>query len=166
MLQTLQLVENTFLIRNLEIELTSLRNQVRAARQIRDENATPVANQLRRDVFVSCRITLHRRNMHTTLVSKRTRADKRRRRGGRKVRDLTHEERRLAQLSQTLRANRFMAQLRLEVGNHRTEIRVPATLAITIDRSLHVTRPRNHRRQRVCNSELTVLMTMNPKWHA
>src|SRR5262249_19140319 len=85
MLQTLQLIENPFIFGKLHAELTSFGVQVRSARKIGDQNTTSITDQLRSNVFVSRRITFHGRDVNTTLVSKSTRADKRRRRSEREV---------------------------------------------------------------------------------
>src|SRR6202008_605458 len=112
-------------------------------------------------MFVSQWIALDRRDMHTSLVRKSTRADKRRRRSQLKVRDLTHESRRFAQLPQTFRSNRVTTQLQFEVRNDGTQVRIAATLAIAIDRSLHMTRTGTNRGKRVCNCELAIVVTVN-----
>src|ERR1043165_7690943 len=118
MFQTLQLVEDSLLFGKLEIELTRLGLQVCASRKIRHQNTPSITNQLRRNMFVRQRIAFDRRDVHTTLVCKRARTDKRSRRSKLEVCDLTHEARSLAQLPQTFWSNNFPAQLQFEIRNH------------------------------------------------
>src|SRR6266850_1496658 len=82
----------------------------------------------------------------------------------RQVGDLTDEARRSAQLQQLLRTQNVVAEFQFQIGDHRAKVSVAATLAVPVDRSLHVDSPGRHGRERVGDSEFSIIVAMYAEW--
>ena len=80
-----------------QAQLARFQLDVRAAREIRDQDAALVADSLGLDVLVGARVFLDRVDVHAALVRERALADVRLLRPGRAVRELVHAERHVAQ---------------------------------------------------------------------
>ena len=91
----------------------------------------------------------HRRHVHAALVGERAPADVGCVVVRRQVGDLGHAVCELGQLPQRAFGQAGEAELELEVGEERAEVRVAAALAVAVDRALHVSRAGAHGRERV-----------------
>src|ERR1051325_10307756 len=138
MLKSLKFLEYRLLATQIQIQLPRLSQQVSSTRQIGQQHPTFVADDFRRDVLVRLRVTLHRGNMNTALVSERTFSHEGSARLKCKVRDLTNKTCCFAQVPELHAADHFSSQFELQVRNHGTQVGIATTFAITIDCSLYM----------------------------
>ena len=141
------------------------------ARQVRSAAAEdPTAT-------VSGRISFDRRNVYPTFMSEGTVPNERRPRVERAIGHLAHESRSSTQLLQALGCEHLVSEFQLQVGNHRAKVYIAASLAVSVDRSLHLYGSRRHCGERVGNRHVSVVMAMNAEryiyffnhvaeWHA
>ncbi len=83
----------------------------------------------------------------------------------RQVGDLTDEARCSAQLQQLLRTQNVVAEFQFQIGDHRAKVSIAATLAVPVDRSLHMDGPRRHGRKRVGDRKFSIIVAMYAERH-
>ena len=104
----------------------------------------------------------HARDVHPALVREGVLADVRLIGVGRAVEQLVEVVRRLGERREPVRRQARVAQLQLQVGDDRDEVRVAAALAIAVHRALHVRRARLDARERVGDAAARVVVAVDP----
>ena len=143
-------------------QLLRFHHDIAAPRQVADQHRAPVAHARRVNVFVTLRHLLHRVDVRPPFVRKRRRTDPRLPRAVPQIGNLIHILRQFPQLPQRRRRHTTPPQLERDRRNHARQIAIARPLPVTIDRPLHLRRPRLHRRQRVGRAQPDVIVRVNP----
>ena len=123
----------------------------------RDEHAV-VADFVRVDMLETAADLHHAVNVGTALVRKRRIAHVRGMHVARQVHNLVHVAAQLAQPCNLLRGKELRAHLEMQVGSNRREVRVSATLAVTVHHALHHRSAALHGKQAVAHAQARVVM--------
>ena len=113
------------------------------------------------DVFEGRRVGTDAGDVHSALVGKGVAPDVGLVGVGREVQQLIDEVRRLSEPAQLLIAETLVAELQLQVGDDRDQVRVAGALAVAVDRALDLARADLDRRERVCDTTFEVVVAVN-----
>src|SRR5665213_2319749 len=148
--------------RDFDADLAQPRQEVGPARLVRDDDMPAVADDGRIDMLVGARILLHRRDMEAALMREGAFADIGGVAVGRAVEALVEEAREMRQARQAGGVDaRRIAHLEDQVRHDRDQIGVAAALAQPVERALDVARAAAHRRQRIGDAGLGVVVAMD-----
>ena len=130
----------------------------RAAGELGDEHVVVVADERRVDVLEGARLGAHAGGVQAGLVRERVLADVRLVGVGRAVEQLVGEVRGLGQLGELLGRQDLAAELELQAGDDRDEVRVAGALADAVHRALHLRRAGLDGDERVGHGALGVVV--------
>ena len=132
------------------------------ARQLGDQQFAPVADDVGVEVLERRRIDVDAGHVHPALVGERVAPDVRLVGVGREVQDLVEEVRGLGQRGELLGGHALVAELQLQVGDDRDQVRVAAPLAVAVHRPLYVDRALLDRGQRAGDAAPRVVVAVDP----
>src|SRR5208283_4514484 len=136
-------------------------HDVGAARELGEQHAAIVAEECGIDVLVGRGVALDSRDVQAALVRERAAADVRLARKRREVGEFVDQRRNLAHHFELGGGHAMVAELDLQVGDYRNQIRVAASLAEAVDRPLHLHRAGAHAGKGVGDRDFRVVMTVN-----
>ena len=148
--------------RQLDAGLLGSREQGALARQLRDQQLPPVADDAGVDVLEGARVRAHAGDVHPALVGERVAPDVRLVGVGGDVAELVDEMGGRSERRELLVRHAGVAELQLERGQDRDEVRVAAALADAVHRALHERRALLDRRERVGDAALGVVVGVDP----
>ena len=123
----------------------------------RDEHAV-IADFVRVDMLETTADLHHAVDMGTALVRKRRIAHVRGMHVARQIHNLVHVAAQLAEPCNLFRGKELRAHLEMQVGSNRREVRVSATLAVTVHHALHHGSAALHGKQAVAHAQARVVM--------
>src|SRR5271156_5098205 len=146
---------------DVEAELLGLVDDIRAARELREQHAAIVAEQRGIDMFVSRRVALNSRDVQSALMRERAAANIRLARERRDVGELVHQRRDLAHRLELRGRHAMVPELELQIRDDRNQVCVAASLAEAVYGALHLHGARAHSRESVGDRDFRVVVAMN-----
>src|SRR5512142_757987 len=144
-------------------QLCGLLKDVALSRHVRHEDAPPVPDEFRGNMFIGQGALCNGVHVHPALVRKSAVADVGLPLAVRQVRKFIHIPGQVPQLRKIAVGDAIDPHLELQGRDDGAEIGVPAPLAVAVHRSVDLHGPHPDRSERVCHGQFCVVMCMNPE---
>ena len=135
-------------------------------RQLGDQQLATVTDHVRVDVLERRRVDVDARHVHAALVGERVAPDVRLVGIGGEVEHLVEEMRGLGERRELLLGHALVAELQLEVGDDRDQVRVSAAFPVAVHRPLDVNRSAIDAGERARHPAAGVVVAVDPDLRA